>query len=343
MIVRVVDRSTARNYMEYLNKARSDYAGTNEKIASGNRFEKISQDVIAGTKVLRVRTEMCKTETQYDNIKSAQEELSSTELAMTAINGILTSISSEKITAAMSEEKGEAGRIAIANEIEVMRNEILQYANSKYNSRYVFGGSNSSYSAPFSLNSDGKLLYNGIDVDHIQQDTDGSYFYENAGVKTKINLDSDVYLDIGLGIKLKGNTVDPNTGFKISYSGLEILGFGKDSNGMSNNIFNVLTQIENNIRDYDSTALNEQNTHLITLCDSFRANLTNIGAKTNLLDTMEERLNNSLDNYKSQVNTLMGINDAEEAMNQSMNEYVLKAVIQMGAKILPVSLMDFLN
>lgn len=329
--------------MKYLNKARGDYASTNKKIASGNRFDKISQDVIAGTKVLRVRTEMCKTETQHSNIKSAQEELSSTELAMIAINNILTSVSSEKITAAMSEDKGQDGRIAIANEIGVMRNEILQFANTKYNSRYVFGGSNSSYSAPFSLDAGGKLLYNGIDVDQIQQDVDGSYFYDKAGVKTKIALDTDVYLDIGLGIKLKGNSVDPNTGFKISYSGLEVLGFGKDANGMSNNIFNVLTQIENNIRDFDSAALNACNTQLDTLCDSFRANLTNIGAKSNLLDTMEERLKSSLDSYKSQVNTLMGINDAEEAMNQSMNEYVLKAVIQMGAKILPVSLMDFLN
>lgn len=329
--------------MKYLNKARSDYANTNEKISSGNRFERISQDVIAGTKVLRVRTEMCKAETHYSNVKSALEELSSTELAMVSINNILTSATSEKINAALSEEKGELGREAIANEIKAMRSEILQYANTKYNSRYVFGGSNSSYTAPFSLNPDGRLLYNGIDVDLIQKNTDGSYFYEDAGVVTKISLDTDVYLDIGLGIKLDGNDIDPNTGFKISYSGLEVLGYGKNAAGMSNNIFNILTEIEDNISNFDSVKLNERHAHLRKLCDSFRANLTNIGAKTNLLETMENRLKNSLDSYKSRVNTLMGINDAEEAMNQSMNEYVLKAVIQMGAKILPVTLMDFLR
>jgi flagellin-like hook-associated protein FlgL len=341
--MRVVDRSTARNYMKYLNKARSDYASTNEKIASGKRFDKISQDVIAGTKVLRVRTDLCKAETQLGNIKSAQEELRTTELAMTAINNILTSASAEKINAALSEDKGEVGRIAIANEIEAMRNEILQYANTKYSSRYVFGGSNSSYTAPFSINSDGKLLYNGINVDLIQQDIDGSLYYMNAGVKTKISLDTDVYLDIGLGIKLQGTAVDPNTGFKISYSGLELLGFGRNSEGISNNIFNVLTEIENNIRNYDFEKLNNLHSHFRTLCDSFRANLTDIGAKTKHLDTMEERLNNSIDSYMSRINTLMGIDDAEEVMNQSMNEYVLKAVIQMGAKLLPVTLMDFLR
>jgi len=341
--MRVVDRSTARNYMKYLNQARSNFAETNEKIASGNRFTKMSEDVVSGTRVLRTRTEMCKVQAHYNNLKSAEEELSTTENAMTSINDLLTSIRSEKITAAMSEEKGEAGRQVIANQIAAMKDEILQYANTKYTSRYVFGGSNSSYNAPFSVDSGGKLLYNGIDVDSIQQDTDGSYYYDKAGVKTKITMDSEVYLDIGLGIKLSGNDVDPNTGFKVSYSGLEILGFGTNGTGMSNNIYNTLTEIEENVRNYDSEALGNLHTQLGSLCDSFRAKLTDIGSKTNLLETMEDRLKSSIDGYKKQIKTFMGVDDAEESMNQTMNQYVLKAVLQMGANILPVSLMDFLN
>ena len=341
--MRVVDRSTARNFMKYLNTARSNYAETNKRIASGNRFEKISEDVVAGTKVMRLRTNLCKAETQLDNIKSAQEELRAAETAMTSINDVLTSAYAEKIVAALSEEKGELGRIAIADELKSMLNQILQYANTKHSTRFIFGGSNSSYTAPFSLDSNGKLLYNGIDVDLIQQDSDGSYYYMNAGVKTKINLDTDVFIDVGLGIKLKGSSIDPNTGFKVSFSGLELLGFGKNDDGLSNNLYNVLSEIEYCIRNYDGEKLNKLQTHFRTLCDSYRTNLTNIGAKSNLLDTMEERLKNSIDGYKTHINTLMGINDAEEVMNQSMNEYVLKAVIQIGSKILPITLMDFLR
>ena len=174
--MRVVDRSTARNFMKYLNTARSNYAETNKRIASGNRFEKISEDVVAGTKVMRLRTNLCKAETQLDNIKSAQEELRAAETAMTSINDVLTSAYAEKIVAALSEEKGELGRIAIADELKSMLNQILQYANTKHSTRFIFGGSNSSYTAPFSLDSNGKLLYNRIDVDLIQQDSDGSYY-----------------------------------------------------------------------------------------------------------------------------------------------------------------------
>ena len=83
--------------------------------------------------------------------------------------------------------------------------------------------------------------------------------------------------------------------------------------------------------------------HLTDRVDVFRTNVTDIGAKTNFLDTMETRLTNQVDNYKFRIDELVGINDAEEATNQSMNDYILKAVIQMGSKILPVSLWDYLR
>ena len=47
--MRVADKTTQRNYLKYLNNARTDYAETNMKIASGNRFTKLSDDVSAGT------------------------------------------------------------------------------------------------------------------------------------------------------------------------------------------------------------------------------------------------------------------------------------------------------
>ncbi|NCB05224.1 MAG: hypothetical protein EOM69_06840 [Clostridia bacterium] len=341
--MRVADRSTARNYLKYLNKAKNDFAQTNERIASGKRFTMLSDDVGAGTRVLRARTDLTKTETHLENVQSVNEELSATESAMTAINDVLGMVYGQKAEAAMSEEKGEAGRLAIANEIKAMKEEILQFANTRYSTRYVFGGSNASQIAPFRLDEAGKLLYNGIKADDIRQRADGSYCYDAAGVETDLAMDEAVFLDIGLGIRMNGTETDPNTAFRVSYSGLEILGFGKNAEGMSNNIFNVLTDMESSIRNFNLPELKKCHAQLGQLNDKFRANLTDIGAKTNFLDTMETRLKGSVDSYKAKISGLMGVNDAEESTNQAMNEYVLKAVIQMGARILPVSLMDFLR
>ena len=53
--MRVADSTTVRNYLGYLDQAKTNYATTNLRIASGERFSAISDDVSAGTRVLRVR------------------------------------------------------------------------------------------------------------------------------------------------------------------------------------------------------------------------------------------------------------------------------------------------
>jgi flagellar hook-associated protein 3 FlgL len=121
------------------------------------------------------------------------------------------------------------------------------------------------------------------------------------------------------------------------------LGFGTTEDGMSNNIINILTDIEKVLNNFDEEEFGKLQAHLTDRVDVFRTNVTDIGAKTNFLDTMETRLQNQVDNYKFRIDELVGINDAEEATNQSMNDYILKAVIQMGSKILPVSLWDYLR
>ena len=157
-------------------------------------------------------------------------------------------------------------------------------------------------------------------------------------------MDEAVYMDIGLGIRMKESQVEDDTGFLVSFSGLDIMGFGTNAeNGLTNNIYNILLDAENNLRTYDHDKLQSIKTHLDTVNDDFRANLTNIGSRTKFLDTMQSRLEGNVTNYKTRINNLMGTDDSEAAISQTMNEYVLKAVIQMGARIIPVSLMDFIR
>ena len=336
--MRVSDRQTARNYLKYLETAKNNYAETNERIASGNKFTRISDDVSAGTKTLRARSDMSKTEEYYDNVKAVNEQLTTTENAVTSINDVLTKAHA-KVLKALSMTTGESGATAIAKEISDVRDEVLQFANTKYNDMFVLGGT-SANAAPFSVDDSGNLLYNGINVNDITKAADGSYKYD-SGLKD-VPMNSDVFVDIGLGIDMTGSTVKSDTAMKISYSGLEILGFGT-TDGKPNNIFNILTEIKNNITNYDAEALGEYDDKLVSFSSSFKGYLTDIGSKTSFLDTIESRLNTRIDTYKSQINRLMGVDDAEEATSQTMNDYVLKAVLSMGANILPTSLMDFLR
>lgn len=342
--MRVADKTTQRNYIKYLNKARNDYAETNMKIASGNRFIELSKDVSAGTRMLNSRVELFKADKQLSNVQAINSEFKAVEDSMLSMNDVLNEIIGTKLIKASSETVGETGRVTIAAELKSMKEELIQFANLKFATKYPFGGSTAKV-APFSLSDDGKLLYNGVDVNSVQQRTDGTRFYvDENGVEQEITKDNPLYIDIGLGVRVDGTSFNSVSGFEASFSGLQILGFGTDDEtGYSNNIINLITDLEDALVNYDPERFHSLQDHLTARVDVFRTNITDMGAKTNFLDTMEERLQNQVDNYKFRIDELVGINDAEEATNQSMNDYILKAVIQMGSQILPVSLWDYLR
>ena len=346
--MRVSNRSTIRNYLTYLNKAQADTLETNARISSGCRFKAISSDVAAGTRVLRTRTDLYKAEKQYTNVQSIGDQLEIEESAMTSINDLLVKIHGTDVLKAQQESTGESSRAVIATELDGMLESIVQFANTKYDQSFVFGGSNAS-SSPFSVNTSGKLCYNGIDVDNIQKNTDGTYYYTDpsdasgGNKKYDLPMNDATYMDIGLGIRMDGTTVQAGTGFQISYNGVELLGFGKDADGRSNNLYNIVANIRDNIKNYNKDTLNALDKKLVTRTDEFRENLTSIGTKTSFLETMEDKLKANVDNCKSRIKDLMGTDDAQDATSLKSNEYVLKALLQMGAQLLPTSLMDYIR
>lgn len=355
--MRISDRTSSRNYLQNMNKAKADYMKTNQQISSGNSFESISEDPSSGIRVLKVRSDKFKTEVHLNNVESINEELISAEDSMMAIEDVLSDAHS-LVLKALSEDKGEVGQEAIANEIKSFKEQILQLANSKYDEKFTFGGSNASKTEPFTMDENGNLKYNGVLVEDIQKRADGTFFHEvtvpatpeipatsttpiipavpETIVEKDIPMDEDVYMDIGLGVRMKGSQIDDDTGFKISFSGLDIMGFGKD------NFFNTLTDIETNLRDYDATALGKLDTKLVNETDAFLGQITEMGSKTKYLKATQARLELSVDTQQIRIHSLMGTNMEEAATELAMNDMVLKAVMQMGSRILPTSLMDFL-
>lgn len=345
--MRVADSTTQRNYLNYLDQAKTNYATTNARIASGDRFTTISDDVSAGTRVLRVRADKAKAETYQDTVEAVNDQLSVTENSITSINTVLQNVHT-RILKAESDTTGDSGRSTIADEIKNLQSEVLQYLNTKYNNSYVLGGS-ASTAAPFTVDdTSGALKYNGIEVSKISYDsTNKNYTYDDNGTTKAVPMDSDVYADVGLGLKMSGSDVQSDTAFKVSYSGLEVVGISKDgtaSSGASNNIYDLLTKIRTSMTGSDyKTTLGTLDTELTAKRDTFSKLITDVGTKTSYLDSLDDSLDTKIDSYTKQISNLMGIDDAEEATNQTLNDYVLKAVLSMGSKILPLSLMDYIS
>lgn len=345
--MRIASRTLTRNYLTQVNKAYNDYAQATARIASGNKFTSASEDVQGSAQILKTRTNLYKTEKQLDNVKRYNDEVKSTEDAMSNVNTILTKIHSSLLKKAENEPTGGEGREAIATEIDNLLDEVVSLANQQYNGKFVFGGTNAA-EAPFAIGDDGKVTYNGIPVDEIKKDdATGEYYYVNDdGKQVEIPRDKKMYIDTGNGLVMDENHVDSTTAVCVTYSGLDIFGVGTtsgDSGDMSNNIIQVLKELSDAVREGDTDKMTAYDKHLDTLADTFKKNLTDIGGKEVQLQNAQTRLEDLRDTYKLRINNVMGINDAEEATNQSQASTVLKAVFAVGANLLPMSLMDYVK
>ena len=93
--MRVTNRASTRNYLRHMNNALSNQAKIQERVSSGNRFERISEDVSSGVQAMNAKTELYKTEKHLSNVSSINETLTAAEDAMDTINTLLADINTK--------------------------------------------------------------------------------------------------------------------------------------------------------------------------------------------------------------------------------------------------------
>ncbi len=348
--MRVTQSMMTRNYLKNLNTNLANLSESHEKISSGKKFTRSSENVADAARALKVRDQLYTDKQYLSNIQNVQNRLSSAESNLSSINSILVS-ARDKMQKAMTDTSGNV-RDILAQEIDSLRDEVLQFANAQFSDKYLFGGSNNA-GAPFTKDAaTGEILYNGVKVDDIQKNSDGSYYYyktpadEASDIKTAVPENSDVYLDIGLGLNMNQNEVDPRSAFKVSFSGLDILGYGKDAkSGLSNNALNLLSDAVKTMSEQpmDSDKLSQISDLMKQKTENVMLNITDIGTKCNFLDKSAERLENDVFNLTKAQQDLEITNDASETIQWKMYNYAWMASLQYGAKVLPVSLMDFIR
>lgn len=200
----------------------------------------------------------------------------------------------------------------------------------------------------YTLDADGKTFVN---------DTDGTKvtFDERAGIPTVVPNSGDTYADIGLGLKITGDmTADPRTAFQISFSGLTLTGFagydkvtpviGDRGTEVAGNIYDLLTQIEGALHpNFDKAGLDDMFTQLVNLTDQVGMTRTDLGNRMEYLELTESRLEDDITDMTELETDLISSDPAQEAIKMKECEYVWLAVMQLGSKVLPTSLLDFMS
>jgi flagellin-like hook-associated protein FlgL len=205
------------------------------------------------------------------------------------------------------------------------------------------------------------------------EDDPENYYYEDEPVKNT----SDSYMDIGLDINVSSRgKVAGKTAFKTTVDGIAAMGYGstrvpyddikdfqsksgisgsgsgQDYENVSNNIYDMMTQMQdaiNGIKD-DNSNIDEAIDKISAIMLNFQKQTDKIisaeselGVRSKFLETNLDRLENENTSLKKMQKDLEGVDDATEITNYMSYQNAWNLVLQFGKNIVPKSLMDYVN
>ncbi len=154
-------------------------------VDSTKRISNISDDPQATLMALKARNRLNSLADYQSNIKTVKSYLNEAESAAGELNEILQS-AYEQVVSATGGSKNANDLGTIAEELKTLRDEVVQVGNTTVGTSYLFGGYNFAGTSdgvtttpPFSVQNDGHLIYNGIDLTRLSCSED---FAANAAL-----------------------------------------------------------------------------------------------------------------------------------------------------------------
>ena len=226
-------------------------------------------------------------------------------------------------------------RNAVAQNMEETAESMVMSMNARYGDKFMFGGA-STKEAPFELK-DNKLYYRGIDVN--TNNPDELAKLQELAKETN-------YMDLGFGLKKDnaGNIIN-GTAYETSRPGIDILGFGNDSEGISKNLITLTLQLADEMRKDPI-----DNAKLDKMSDQFDKNfnqnidkVTQYGTNSKFLEDTETRLIESRLNLNKKILDTENVDLAQAITEFSWAEYAYNAALKVGNSILSQSFIDFMR
>lgn len=342
--MRITHQMLSRNYLSRMNTNLSNLTKSNERMSSQRAFNKGYENVSDAGKALKMRKLLADNERYQTNIRDLQGRASSAEDGIRTVNSLLIK-AQDRMVEGLNGTISESDRQKIASELERLQEEVFQIMNTQYSGRYLYNAAgNLDGSPPFTKGASGELIFNGTPVDDMVLNTaTGRPSLDNGGVLEEIRYNGSNYVDIGFNFALSGDKTDPNTAFKDSYSGVEAFGYGKNADGTPVNAYSLLGRMVTDLRNNNIDGLEKDLNGISDSMGFLLTSITDIGARSTLLEDTFSRLENEYIVLAETQGKLEGIDLSEEAIYNKSHEMSWMVTLQLGSKILPQTIFDFLR
>ena len=311
--MRITNNMMMNNYLSSLNSNLTLMTYYQEQGTTGKAINSLSDDPVGLISIMSCNVKLERNSQYQSVLDSALTWLNQTDTSVYQMNQVIQSAYESTLQAAndelTSEDKG-----AIAAYIGQLRDQVLAIANGQASDKYLFGGYNVD-NAPFTVDADGNILYNGLDL------TDATNPALIAAGSQSITY------EIGTGITLD-----------ISITGTELMGTGE------NNAYTVLDNLYKALSD-DASAeeLGQYITKLQDCQSHMMSTDTKVGGMVNRLELLQDRYDQEELNYKELKSNVEDVDIAEAYMNYSMAKTVYSSALQVSTQIIQASILDYLK
>lgn len=319
--MRITQKNIQRAYLNNLHRNMKQLATSNERMSSGRRLNRVSDNVSDAQRALTVRDKLQRSEQYLRNIDKLQLDLSGQETSLMQMNEIIARAQSLLVNA-KSDTNGPSERTILAKELDYLSESIVQLMNVQGVDRPVFAGIDGK--TPIVLG-DGAVSIHSLDVDTL--------------VSPEI---TGQYIDIGLGLQFNGDNVKESSVVRSDTSPLEILGYGVD-NGTPNNLIRVFQELSKGLKNNDLSGFESLSKKVSSAHDRLLVSLTDLGARNAYLDNTKNRMEIDQLQLTEMQSKLEAVDiESELILNKSL-ELTWQVSLQLGSKVLPMSIFDFIR
>ncbi|MFZ5639701.1 MAG: flagellar hook-associated protein FlgL [Bacillota bacterium] len=176
--MRVTNNMMVANFLNNLSNNMREMDKIQQQLSTGKAINKPSDDPVNIIYSLRLNSSITETEKFLDNVSSANAWLNTTDIALQQATEILQSVRELTVRGA-NDTLPQTSRDAMAKEIEQLREQLIQVANTNHDGRFIFGGFQTTQ-APFTAAG----VYTGSVVSDIEYEI-------GISIKMTVNITGD--------------------------------------------------------------------------------------------------------------------------------------------------------
>jgi flagellar hook-associated protein 3 FlgL len=287
-------------------------ADIREELASGQRVNRPSDDPVAWTRILDLQNTLKFNDRYMSNVDDALSEVQITDSVLQQTVDLVQR-SVELATQGANASINTQGRLAIAQEVDLMIDQVVQLGNTNVGGNYIFSGKWTDI-PPFARTGD-TVAYTGMPTtQNVQRKVEIS-----RGIQISINLDGDSVM----------GSVTTAAGPPPTVTG-------------GSGLLRTLVQLKLDLQADNPTAIRQRLDELHTSLANVQSGSSQIGAITNRLSATQSRLEQNKATLTQNFAALQEVDLPKAITDLKYQQSIYDASMGVTARTIQRTIMDYL-